>query len=177
MLRMHNEEQYNFHYQIFSPPHPIDVDDYLEKIKLRQNKEIHLQIINPKFIVSEKQVLVSIYHTFKAFKQNRNKARDIATEFLLRISGQKQISNALEIYGITETSEMVMVIAFGGKKEENKLEVENFVHQLNLSNDKLIEIKFPILSIKELSLKHQCEEDVQVIEKRVLEEIATLTIL
>ncbi len=174
---MNNEEQYNFHYQTFYPSHPIDVDNYLKKIKLKQNKEIHLQIINPKFIVSEKQILVSIYHTLKAFKQNRNKARDIGTEFLLRISGQKQISSALEIYGINETSEMVMIIAFGGEKEENKEEVENFMQQLNLSDDKLIEIKFPILSIKDLSLKYQCEEDILVIEKRVLEEIASSTIL
>ena len=96
-----------YHYQIFIPPQNVNIDDLLDKIKLKSNNTIHLQLIDPIHIVSKKQISIAIYHTLKAFEQKRNIARDPATEFLLRISAKRQISIALKLCGIKETSKYI----------------------------------------------------------------------
>ncbi|MCE7742112.1 MAG: hypothetical protein GOP50_06605 [Candidatus Heimdallarchaeota archaeon] len=174
---MHNEEEINFHYQVFFTPKDMNLDEFLEKLKLKQNKKVRLQLIDPTLIVSEKHLLISIYHTLKAFEQNKNIARDQATEFLLRVSGKKQISNALELFGIKVTCNVIMIIAFGGSSDENKEAVEHFLSSINISEEKRLELQFPLIGIKELSQRYKCEEDILIVEKRVLEQIAALTIL
>ncbi len=174
---MHDEEQIHFHYQAFSTPQNLDIDDLLEKLKSKQNHKIQLQLIDPTLIVSEKHILISIYHTQKAFEQNRNIARDQATELLLRVSGKKQISNALESYGIKATSKLILVIAFGGNHDEAKEAIKHFLTIADISKENRLEIQFPLLGIKELSQKYHCEEDIETVEKRVFEEIAALEIL
>ncbi|MHA1200761.1 MAG: KEOPS complex subunit Cgi121, partial [Candidatus Heimdallarchaeaceae archaeon] len=171
---MHNEEAISFHYQAFFSPKDMNIDEFLENLKLKQNEKVQLQLIDPTSIVSEKHLLISIYHTLRAFEQNRNIARDQATEFLLRVSGKKQISSALELFGIKLTSNIIMVVSFGGSSDENKEAIEKFLSISKISEENILELKFPLISIKELSQRYECEEDILIIEKRVLEEIASL---
>ncbi|TFG10176.1 hypothetical protein EU534_01305 [Candidatus Heimdallarchaeota archaeon] len=174
---MVNEDDINFHYQAFFPSPNFIVDDYLQKIRLNQWPNVHLQLVDPSLIISKRHIQIALYHTQKNFKQGNNIARDHSTEFLLRISGKKQISSALELFGVKGNSKIILVIAFGGNPSENEGAVKSFIKQMKITEDNLFEIKFPILNDEELSMTYQCGDNVRGIEKCVLERIALLNIL
>ena len=166
-----------YHYQAFFSHQDLNIDKLIEIARANQNTNVHLQLIDPTLIVSKKQIMIAIYHTLKAFENKRNTARTEATEFLLRISGKNQISSALELFGIKEESKSILLITFGGDLQENKKEVENFLNAANIPNENKFQIKFPLLSIKELSAIYNCEEDIEIIRKTVYENMAALSIL
>ena len=174
---MIKEGEYHYYYQAFYTPKNMNVEEVLEKLKSEQNEKLHLQIINPTFIVSERHISISVYHTLKAFTNKRNIARDPAAEFLLRVSGNRQIDNALKLFGIKKTCKIALIIAFGGGSEENKKAIQQFLEAVEISKSDQIQIHFPLLSLEELSKKYQCKNDIETIEKQVLEEIASLVVL
>lgn len=172
---MDNEKQFH-HYQAFLTFRNMDIDSLLAKTRQKQNKQVHLQLLDPTLIVSRKQIEIAIYHALKAFDQNRNIARDQATEFLIRIAAKKQISSALELFGIKENSDYILVISFGGSPDENREEIEHFLKQTNIPQENVVDFQFPHLSVRELSQKYNCEEDIAIIEKKVLENMALTSI-
>jgi len=174
---MVNEDIKNFHYQAFFSLPNTNIDEYLQKIRLRNHKHVNLQLVDPSFIVSRKHIEIAIYHTQKNFKQGNNIAKDKSTEFLLRISGKKQISSALELFGIKENSKIVLLIAFGGSSSQNIEAVNSCINEINIPDDKLVEIEFPLLSKLELSKHYQCTMDIDDLEKCVFERIAMLAVL
>ncbi len=62
---------------------------------LSENKKT--QIVDAKCFFGEKHVIHSILQTLKAFRGNGNIARNEELEFLVRLSAQRQIKNALFI--------------------------------------------------------------------------------
>ena len=174
---MANEDEISFHYQSFFSSQEVNVDDYLQKIRLNQYSNVHLQLVDPSLIISKRHIQIAIYHTQKNFKHGQNIARDQSTEFVLRISGKKQISSALELFGVKGNTKIILVLAFGGKASENEEAVKSFIKQIKIPEDNLVEIKFPILTYEELNKTYQCEDNFRDIEKCVLEKMALLTIL
>lgn len=62
---------------------------------LSKNKKT--QIVDAKCFFGEKHVIHSILQTLKAFRDKDSIARNEELEFLVRLSGQRQIKNALTI--------------------------------------------------------------------------------
>ena len=95
---------------------------------------------------------------------------------MLRISGKNQISDAIRLYGVKPSTSIILIVAFSVHIRNNKEVIEEFLKLIQISDEEEIDIKFPLLSIKELSQKYQCEENLKEIEKRVLENIAALSV-
>ena len=174
---MNKEEKSDTFYIAFLPSTSQNLDEVLNKIKSIKFEDVFLQLIDPKLIVSERQIQVAVYHAQKVFNQEKNIARDVTTELLLRISGERQISKALETHGINEKSTYWLLIVFGGDNTRNEHVAKNFLKEIGVTKEQIKEINFPLLSIEELSIIHHCKEDLEEIEKRVLEIMAAVTIL
>ncbi len=71
----------------------LDLDGLMDF--LSENKKT--QIVDAKCFFGEKHVIHSILQTLKAFRDKGNIARNGELEFLVRLSGQRQIKNALSI--------------------------------------------------------------------------------
>ncbi len=163
-------------YRVYSPPSSYNLEELVENTKSKKTTPTILQIIDPKWIVSEKHLNVAVYHTMKAFETKRNIARDEATEFLIRLSGKRQINNALELFGIKKESSHLLLLAFGGLSDENKQNLESFVKESKILIDKEVTSSFPLTEIEELSRFYECQEELKEIEKKALENMAKIEV-
>ncbi len=174
---MSNLGSFEYQYSVFSTSQPFNSETVIELIRRQKKDDVHLQILDPTFIVSEKQIIAALYHTKKAFQRENNIARDFTTEFLLRLSGKRQISNAINFLGIKDSCTNIMVIAFGEKKEEIEYEFDVILKTISKNIDLQTKKKLPITSLKELSIYYKCEENLQTLEKKALETMAAVEIL
>ncbi len=62
-------------------------------------------------------ISMALYQTIEAFKNNNNFADDFSLEYLIRLSGEKQISKAL-IFGIKNGATRIGIIVNEEKKEK-----------------------------------------------------------
>lgn len=69
-----------------------------------------VQVVRCKSILSLRQLVLAIYHTIKAFKRGRNIAKKPYFELLLRLSGQKQIKDAINMLGVPEKANKACLI-------------------------------------------------------------------
>ena len=109
-----NSFTFSFSYLIYQCPKTCPIERIIELIRTHnlKNKSVTLQVLNPKYIISKRQLEITIYQTIVAFHSNENIARDKGTELLLRLSGYRQIKKALKVFGIEEQSNYVMFIGF-----------------------------------------------------------------
>jgi len=173
---MKKEKEISLSYRIFSPPSEFNLEELVEKIKSTNSSSI-IQIIDPRWVVSNRQLKVAVYHTLKAFETKRNIARDVATEFLIRLSGKRQISSAVELFGINKESLYFLVLAFGGLDKENQQSLASFVKESKILIDKEVKQSLPLTEKKELSKFYECKEDIEEIEKKALENMAMIEAL
>lgn len=166
----------DFYFRIFRKSTSLDMDLLFDFLRERSSTEVVIQILDPILLISVKQLQSAIYHTEKSFENKRNIARTKANELLIRLAGKRQISNALNLLGIKDSSQYLLVIAFGATLENNKKELEKLVEQFGISDDEE-ENTLPISKLKVLSSYYECQEDLLEIEKRALEKIAFVEVL
>ena len=166
----------DFYFRIFRKSTSLDIDLLFDFLRERSSTEVVIQILDPTLLISVKQLQSAIYHTEKSFENKRNIARTKANELLIRLAGKRQISNALNLLGIKDSSQYLLVIAFGATLENNKKELEKLVEQFGISEDEE-ENTLPISKLKVLSSYYECQEDLLEIEKRALEKIAFVEVL
>lgn len=168
---------FEYNYSVFSVSQSINSDEVIKLIRNQKGGIVHFQVLNPTFLVSDKQIVSALFHTERAFQNNKNIARDFSTEFLVRLAGKRQISNAIDFIGIKDSCTDIMIIAFGKQKIQVEQEFNSFLDIIS----EVIEIKkqkkLPLLELKDLALHYKCEENLEVIEKKALEMIATVEIL
>jgi tRNA threonylcarbamoyladenosine modification (KEOPS) complex Cgi121 subunit len=66
-------------------------------IKKIQKWEGKFLFFNPEYVLNENHLRFALWHAKKAFKNGTNIARNLQIEFLIRLSGRKQIKKALEL--------------------------------------------------------------------------------
>ena len=94
-----------------------------------------VQIVKCDSVLSLRQLVLAVYHTIKSFKKGRNIARKPYLELLLRLSGQKQIKNALESIGLPPKATkacLIMVL-----HEDHKGSLQELLCRLKSLNIKL----------------------------------------
>ncbi|MHC1605571.1 MAG: KEOPS complex subunit Cgi121 [Candidatus Methanofastidiosia archaeon] len=84
----------------------------LKKLDLNNKKE-DIAIFNPDYTSSKEQALLAAKLTIMAFKNGQNIAKRLPIEFLIRISGEKQISKALK-FGYDKVGNIAGVVFFKG---------------------------------------------------------------
>ena len=67
----------------------VNADDFLKK-------HPGTQLVCPESVFSRKHVIICVEQALKAFRHGNNIARIPEVEFLVRLSGERQIKNALE---------------------------------------------------------------------------------
>jgi tRNA threonylcarbamoyladenosine modification (KEOPS) complex Cgi121 subunit len=66
-------------------------------IKNVQKWEGKFLFFNPEHVLNENHLRFALWHAKRAFKNGTNIARDLQIEFLVRLSGRRQIKKALEL--------------------------------------------------------------------------------
>ena len=169
-----NSFTFSFSYMIYRLHENFSINEILDLIKRVNltNESTTLQVLNPKYIISNRQLEIAIYQTITAFHSNENRARDKGTELLLRLSGYRQIKKALKIFGIEDKSEYIMFIGFGDSEEEiNKNLIE--ISEKMGTNVKDSITQLPVSNAEILKEYYNCN-DIAIIEKAAIEKIATL---
>jgi tRNA threonylcarbamoyladenosine modification (KEOPS) complex Cgi121 subunit len=80
-----------------------------------------VQFVDPRCIYTHRQLLVGFMSAVDAYLVNAQRARKIEVEFLLRLSGKRQISEAIEVVGHKQGERCVCVCAItrsGGRPDE-----------------------------------------------------------
>ena len=171
---MDNPSDAIYSYKICRKSTKASADDLFELIKENQNDTTSIQVIDPKWIVSKKHLQAAVYHTLKAFRNGRNIARGSETELLIRLSGFRQIKNAIKAFGINNQTNIFLLIAFGGTYSENESILERFFSNTDLEQVENAEL--PITDVQKLLVYYGCEKDSSLLEKEVLEKIAIMEI-
>jgi tRNA threonylcarbamoyladenosine modification (KEOPS) complex Cgi121 subunit len=168
---------FEYNYSVFSTSKSYNSDKVIILIREQKHETVYLQVLDPTFLVSDKQIISALFQTERAFLNKKNISRDFSTEFLVRIAGKRQISSAIESLGIGESSTDIMLIAFGQNKELVNQTFHTFLDVIseNIEIDK--QKNLPLLGLKDLALHYDCEENIDIIEKKALELIATIEIL
>lgn len=155
----------------------------------RVDPDVEYQLLNPEKIAGFEHIELAVLNALDAFQNNRNISRQLSIEILLYASGQRQISKALNMLGLKENLQNILVIAVG----KMKTSVENFIASILHSlggevNDKKITdwsddkiktiIKAYGLTTEEIhAVQREGDELPEVINKILVERMALLSIL
>ncbi len=75
------------------------------------NPECTIQLMNAEGIAGKKHVIHATIHAIKSFSRKENISNDLGLEICVRISGQRQISQALKMLGIRNGNMKVCAVA------------------------------------------------------------------
>ena len=77
----------------------------------RLNNGCIIQLMNAEGIAGRKHVTNAAIHAIKSFSRNENIANSLGLEICVRTSGQRQISQALKMLGITSGNINICAVA------------------------------------------------------------------
>lgn len=78
--------------------------------------QVTLQLLDADAVYSVRHLESAILHAERAFSQGRNAAKGLGAEVLLYLSGERQVSRALERAGLKPGLERVVVLAIGHRR-------------------------------------------------------------
>jgi tRNA threonylcarbamoyladenosine modification (KEOPS) complex Cgi121 subunit len=89
--------------------------------QLQQKYNVQLQLSLPDAILSQEHIKLILYHILQAFKLKGNISNQANLEFLLYLSGQRQIKRALELVGLKKEEPIskkkeFLIVVFGPHK-------------------------------------------------------------
>lgn len=80
--------------------------------------DARMQFIDACVVFGPDHIVSAAEHALRAFDQARNTCRNLRSEFMLYVSGERQISRAIEVAGIRKKTTECAMIIFGPKKDE-----------------------------------------------------------
>jgi len=102
--------------------------------KIREIYPDNTLIYNPKYIINKKQAEFAAILALKAFENGQNIANKLPIEFLVRLSGEKQIKKALS-FGMAELEEYAGIVILNGDVPDNMEEI-SYTPQLDVISGK-----------------------------------------
>lgn len=113
-----------------------DIPSFLKKIDkiTAQQKDSIIQLLNTDNICGQKHLNQAISQAFKAFNEKQNFAKDKGLEICVRLSAQKQISQALKMLGIQQKGNITVI--YIDTTQEQVQETEKLLEK---RNDQLLE--------------------------------------
>jgi len=91
-----------------------NVSALLRKISLFEGEII---VLKAQRIIGLEHAQSAVYHAMRSFERGENFARTIGVETLLYLSGERQISRALENLGLEPGDDQIAIITFGSDGE------------------------------------------------------------
>lgn len=149
-----------------------EIFEYISRIK---SKVDILQLVDADKICGELHLLSGIYRTYRAKKESKNIAKENSVELLLRLSGKRQINEAISILGLNEKTRNVLVCCCDQDLDKAKLVTEELVSHLSeFENDVFINVYD---KVKEEEIKKTFNIRTNNIEKEVLMKISYIELL
>lgn len=113
-----------------------DIPSFLKKIDkiTAQQKDSIIQLLNTDNICGQKHLNQAISQAFKAFNEKQNFAKDKGLEICVRLSAQKQISQALKMLGIQQKGNITVIYI-----DTTQEQVQETEELLEKRNDQLLE--------------------------------------
>ncbi|WP_455645203.1 KEOPS complex subunit Cgi121 [Methanosphaera sp.] len=113
-----------------------NIPDFLKKVdKITDlKKDSIIQLLDTDYICGNNHLYQGIVQAFKSFNEKQNFAKDKGLEICVRLSAQKQISEALKILGIKKEGNITVL--YINTSDEQITEMEKL---LNARNDDLLE--------------------------------------
>lgn len=84
-----------------------------EQIAKKHN--VFAQLIDPRVVFNERHLASASLHSKRALEQRRESANSAGAEFLLYLTGQRQVSKAIDLGGIKKDAERTIVVADGDR--------------------------------------------------------------
>ena len=89
-------------------------EDVLEKLdEFCESEQCEGQIVDADMVFGRTHIITSYEHAKRAFDEERNSSRSLAMEVLLYMSGERQISTAIEKMGIKDGTMEFCIILLG----------------------------------------------------------------
>lgn len=173
-MMLNSEKHFTYHF--FDLPPEYDSESLFVSLRNDNSDASILQLIDPEYLVSEKQIAIGLYHVEKVFENNSNISNKKETELLLRLAGKRQIKKALKQFGIKNKTEYVLVITFGGTVSQNSQKLTKFIQEHKLEKYKQENICLPISPLPKLAKYYDASTDMMEIEKKALERMAYLSL-
>lgn len=92
-------------------------------------RSVDFQFFDADLVATWRHLFFAALNALKAFRDDANISKSVATETLIYASTQRQISKAIRMVGVKKTSSNVAVLAIGA----NRGEVESFLKGLSAS--------------------------------------------
>lgn len=110
-----------------------------EILKLKKDFEI-IQVFNADLIGGTEHIISAILRTYRAFFRKKNIAEDKSIELALRLSGRRQINEALKILGINDNVENIALICSSKDEKSSKI-INELANGFSIEiNDNLIDL-------------------------------------
>jgi KEOPS complex subunit Cgi121 len=89
------------------------IDDVGDVIATTKDLDCTIQLLNAQGIAGRDHAMHAAIHALKAFQREENIAQDLGLEICVRASGQRQISQALNLLGIKEGNMDICTVSIG----------------------------------------------------------------
>lgn len=88
---------------------------YFEKMISLDSNILAMQSFKQDSILNQNHLFSAVFHSWNAFKTNNMISKNLSVEFLLYLSGQRQITKAFEMFGLSDTVKLFSVVIFHQK--------------------------------------------------------------
>ena len=86
-----------------------------------ENFEVVIQAFDPEAIISEKHLLLSFFHAFKAFGERANISNSVGNEALLRAAATRKFDVAVKKVGVKDPEKVLLAITTKDGKRVEKI--------------------------------------------------------
>lgn len=139
MLRYLQDEQRYILISGFFSRSGIEVKRIFEWV---QTQDLTVQVFDADSVAGWQHVYYAIVNAINAFHTKTNITRDLSMEILLYVSGQDQISKALQLAGISDATKRICLVILARSENEAITFQEQFQKRFELSRkDSALEVE------------------------------------
>lgn len=107
------------------------VSDYSPEEILKKIADFNAIFVRPNIVNSKEQLELAYFLAKKSFKEKKNIARDFKLEFLLWLTGKKDIKTAIAL-SIPKNEKALVIVLSDSSKNSNKTRIKNLLGAKNL---------------------------------------------
>jgi len=132
------------------------------------------QILDANAIAGVEHLYFAAVNALKAFSQGLNISKRFSLEFLLHVSGQRQISKAIEMVGVKRDTKEIVLVIFAQKKKVSSTAITTISKIIGgIRDDNVLEIHDPI-RVAELYGLENFYDNITMLKRLLIERSALL---
>ena len=161
-----------------------NVQEFIEKTR-KEAGNVTLQFFNANLVAGWEHLYFAVLNALTAFKNKLNISNSLAVEILLYASAQRQIRNAVELFGIKEDTSEVAVVVLAEDEEKIATALKKLLELIQAEEDEsMLEInakKFGVIKeffdVSDLEIEAKLEREgmeKEALRDLVIERVALL---